>query len=103
MNKHPLDNAWKDWLKESLSRGCSTEEILGVLLNHDFEIDSIRENMGTHFPAGSGLLSDKEPAQIVDHAAIASTRITRPDQPFRAWKLMTDKVQLYTIDNFLND
>jgi prolyl 4-hydroxylase len=106
MNKRRLDDSWKGWLKENIERKCNPEELLGILLKNNFTQDSIEECMGDLFPADSPLLQDldgKSGLEDVDHKAISRARIARLDSGLNAQQLLSDKLQLYTIDNFMSD
>lgn len=52
MSNKPLDAAWKAWLKENMDRQCDPRELLAILLEQQFSIDSIRECMGPMLTAG---------------------------------------------------
>ncbi len=82
-----LDASWKGWLKENLDRQCDTKELRDILLSHGFAISSIKECMGSQFPA--------EEAPI-DYEALSNVRITHIAQ-----KVPTDKLQLYTLEHFM--
>ncbi len=105
MGKRRLDDSWKSWLKENIARKCDTEELLGILLKNEFTLASIEECMGEHFPSHSSFLVDGPEGKNQydsDHKAIAATRITRIDSGLNAQQLLSDKLQLYTIDDFMS-
>lgn len=83
-----LDASWKGWLKENLERQCNPKELRDILLSHGFALSSIKESMGNDFPA------EEMP---VDYVALSNVRITALAQ-----KVPTDKLQLYTLDNFMS-
>jgi prolyl 4-hydroxylase len=101
MSKKRLDAEWTAWLAENLARQCNPEELLAILLKHAFELESIRTAMGAHYPAHSrtALAAENRRPDPVDHAALAAVRITGPDGGARRFD--SDKLQLYTIDRFL--
>jgi prolyl 4-hydroxylase len=104
MSKKRLDESWKGWLRENLERQCNPEELLGILLKAEFSADSIRECMGDKFPVHSALLAGTEVGpQEIDYRTLANVRVTRPDTGLNALKLVTDKLQLYILDNFLSE
>lgn len=105
MGKRRLDDEWKSWLKENIDRECNTEELLGILLKNNFAVTSIKECMGEDFPAHSSFLQDlseDKPAEI-DHKAVSGPRITRLDSGLKAQQLLSDKLQLFTLDHFMSD
>lgn len=104
MAKKRLDESWKGWLKLNLDRQCDPQDLLGILLKADFSADSIRESMGDHFPGHPGIPADAaHDEQKPNHQALSQVRLTRPDTGIHARKLVTEKLQLYILDDFLND
>lgn len=102
--KRRLDDSWKAWLKENIERQCNPEELLGILLQNNFSPASIEECMGEHFPAHSSFLQEgTEQAGDLDYKAISRPRLTKPDNAPLVQQVLTDKLQLYTIDNFMSD
>jgi len=87
-----LDASWKAWLKENLKRGCSPRELLETLSKHGFSLSSIRQNMGDAFPSETPL-AGSEP--------IPPPRLVRK-APAKLRKIETDKLDLYTLDDFLS-
>ena len=103
MSKKRLDTSWTQWLGENLRRGCNPEELLGILLKNEFDVRSIREAMGSHFPEQSplALAAENREADPVDFQAVANPRLTRPESG--AVRFDTNKMQLYTLTRFLSD
>jgi prolyl 4-hydroxylase len=101
MSKKRLDESWKGWLKCNLDRQCNPEELLGILLKAEFSIDSIRECMGDKFPLHSDLLGDLK--EGIDYRALSAVRLTRPEAEVGARKIDTDRLQLYTLDDFMSE
>jgi prolyl 4-hydroxylase len=98
MKKPVLDDLWKRWLEENLERECDPNELVSILLQNRFSLDSIREAMGEKFPAGAELLDVAEP----DYQAISETRLTRHAADPKLQKVGTDKLQLYVLDDFMS-
>lgn len=98
-----LDDGWQGWLKENLGRGCNRVELLGILLDNAFSIDDIAHHMGAEFPADCerALRARGKPVNPVDHAAIAATRITRPESG--AERIPSANLQIYTLAGFLSE
>jgi prolyl 4-hydroxylase len=101
MSDKVLDASWRGWLDENLARGCNEEELLGRLLQNGFAIASIRDAMATRYPRHSplALAAEKREADPVDLATVTTPRITRPESG--AARFPSDKLQLYTLENFL--
>jgi prolyl 4-hydroxylase len=101
MGQRRLDDAWKEWLEDNLRRHCDPEQLLGILLSHRFTLDSIAQCMGDYFPAASELVDEAVRAKATepDYAAIAAPTLLRDQANLK--RESTDKVQLYTLDNFL--
>jgi prolyl 4-hydroxylase len=100
-----LDTEWNRWLQENLDRKCDPESLLSILMSNGFSIDSIRLHMGLLFPAGSPLLLDIESALLstdIDYSAIARCRLTRFDSGLAVQQVLTTKLQLYILDDFMN-
>lgn len=104
MTKRYLDDSWQGWLKENIDRRCNPEELLGILLKNNFALISIKAHMGQSFPANASILKDykEERSCDVDYKAIAEVRLTRLDSGLNALRLMSDKIQMYTIDSFMS-
>jgi prolyl 4-hydroxylase len=71
MSNKPLDAAWKAWLKENMDRRCDPRQLLAILLEQQFSIDSIRECMGPALTAGLPVVHGLTGRQL--------------DHPWRAW------------------
>lgn len=99
----PLDGTWPKWLRENLDRKCNPEQLLGILLRNGFSVPSIREHMGTLFPASSALLAEQAAEPLIDYLSISKARVTRPDSGLNAQRIMTDKLQLYTLEDFMSE
>ncbi|MEQ1831093.1 MAG: 2OG-Fe(II) oxygenase [Pirellula sp.] len=94
MSKRPLDASWTNWLTENLARNCPPQELLGILLDSEFTVESIRQAMGDRFPENSPLLGAE--ASRIDYRGIADVAIVGGKQ------FAADKLQLYTIQDFLS-
>jgi prolyl 4-hydroxylase len=101
MSSKRLDESWTAWLQENIGRGCNPEELLGILLKNAFEIGSIRDAMGTHYPRQSplALAAENRKADPIDIETIAAPRITCPESG--AVRFATDRLQLHTLNGFL--
>ena len=96
-----LDHSWKAWIKENIERGCDPQELAGILVKQGFSLDAIATAMGNHFPSGPEALrgSSDEP----DFRAISQPRLVRNKSGLKLQRVDTDKMQLYTLDDFLTD
>ncbi len=96
--KRKLDDPWKSWLEENLERRCDPTELVSILLQNHFSMDSIRESMGEAFPADAELLERAE----LDYRAISETALTRDVGNPKLRKIHTHKLQLYVLDDFVS-
>ncbi|MEX2131500.1 MAG: 2OG-Fe(II) oxygenase [Pseudohongiellaceae bacterium] len=108
MSGKKLKGDWLNWLQENLDRNCNPEELLDTLLKNDFDIQSIQRHMGQLFPKDSALLKQAgitaemlTASSDINYVAIANTRITWNDSGIHAQRVLTDKLQLYTVDDFM--
>jgi prolyl 4-hydroxylase len=88
--RRSLDDSWKNWLDENIGRGCNSQELLDILLQHEFTLDQIKTAMGPAFPT--------QP----DHRALCRVRLTDPGREPGAERFPSDKIQLYSIESFLS-
>lgn len=98
-----LDKEWEDWLVENLKIGCDPVELCSIMRESGFDAASLKRMMGDAYPgdAAQGTQSTQQSQQNpVDFAALAATMDVRADK-VGAKRFPNDKVQLYTIDNFL--
>jgi prolyl 4-hydroxylase len=110
MSGKKLEGEWLDWLQLNLDRGCNPGELLETLLKNDFEVASIQRHMGLLFPKDSALLKStdftvnpEDPAYLIDYTAIANTRLTWKDSGTHAQQVLTNKLQLYCIEEFMTE
>src|SRR4029078_877660 len=96
-----LDGTWPAWLQENLERRCNPEQLLEILLRNGFSVASIRAHMGGSFPGASPLLGEPD-RPAIDYQALARVRLTRPDSGLNVQQLVSDRLQLYTLDGFLS-
>jgi prolyl 4-hydroxylase len=103
MSRKRIDQAWTAWLAENRQRRCNPEELLAILLNNAFDIRSIRDAMGPHYPVHSplALAAENRAPDPVDYAAIAATALSCPASG--ATRFDTDKLQLYSLAGFMSD
>jgi prolyl 4-hydroxylase len=99
-----LDDSWKKWLAENLQRGCSPEELLAILLKHEFSLASVRECMGVCFPQSATPLGDSSASgqPEPDYPGIARPPLMRRGHP-KLRAIDTKKLQLYTLDDCLGE
>ena len=72
---------------------CSPQELLDILLVNGFTVESIRLAMGSKFPH----IANPD----LDFKKIANIALTLPDRQFTIQKILTDKLQLYVLEDFL--
>ncbi len=93
----PLDDSWANWLRVNLERECNPTDLLNTLLKNGFDPDSIRAHMGSDYP-----LQSFAPAAAVDYRALANVRLTRPDSGLNAQLVLSNKLQIYTLEDFMS-
>jgi prolyl 4-hydroxylase len=87
-----MNEQWKNWVKENLARGCSHDALRTILRDHHFSSEDIEAALN---PNEKRTAPSKK--MFVDHAALATIRITRHATPIE-----TDSIQLYKIDDFMS-
>src|SRR5262245_6851646 len=105
MPSRKLEDAWLLWLQENIDRKCDPEQLLSILSKNGFSPKSIQAHIEPLFPANFTLLKDaaqKLDSQI-DYAAISKVRLTRADCGLKVQQVFTPKLQLYSLDGFMND
>jgi prolyl 4-hydroxylase len=81
MARTVFDKEWKDWVRENVERGCSREELLGILVREGFEWEAARRELNP--------LGVQSPAAV---NPLALPNLTRVESP---------RVELYTAEGFL--
>lgn len=93
------DSSWTDWLRTNLERKCDRNELIEILKANGFDLATICRNMDALSPVTSPPV-----IALPDYAAIARTRITRPDSGLMSvQQVLSDKVQLYVLENFMTE
>ena len=104
MPSRKLEGAWLVWLQENIDRKCDPEQLLAILSKNGFSPKSIQAHMES---SSSNFTFLKDAAQKlesqIDYAAISKVRITRADCGLNVQQATTPKLQLYTLDGFMND
>ena len=105
--KQAFSNEWKDWLNENISKNQNKDELFKVLLMHGFSFDAIKEQM-KHEPSIplDELIDPLKNNNEFTASNIESSRIKRKKKPLvmlNAVKLPTDKLEIFYIDNFLDN
>ena len=102
MSGKELDESWRGWLKENIERGCGAYDLYDRLTKRGFSQESIRDAMGDYYPEAAGEQGNDK-SDIVDYESFASPRITRPDNGLNVMQFVSDKLQIFVLDDFLND
>jgi prolyl 4-hydroxylase len=106
MSGQQLDDIWVAWLQQNLARKCDPKQLLEILLKNGFSEQSVREHMGTLFPAGSPLfrhILQVDKVVVPDYKALSEIRITRKIPGLNAEQVLTPKLQLYMLDAFMSN
>ena len=107
--KTHFDADWKNWIKSNVSAGRDRDGIFKILLDEGYEYAAIKKEMNYEPSIPAQLLvnpfhAQKQAQQQTQQQANAGAKID-PRQLFipNAKKLDSDKIELYTLDNFLNE
>ena len=106
--KQTLSNEWKDWLNENISKNQNKDGLFKVLLMHGFSFDAIKAQMKYEPSVPLDELID--PLKIMGDTEtnnIESPQVKldkkKPLLKSNAVKLRTDKLEIFYIDNFLDN
>lgn len=91
--RRPLDAEWTRWLHTNVARGCSIEELKGILRREGFSERSIRDALAHSPPVGGAVATPYVPQGIPP-----SARLDLPN----AVRHGSGKAELYTVDDFLD-
>ena len=106
--KQTLSDEWKDWLNENISKNQNKDGLFKILLMHGFSFDAIKAQMKYEPSAPLDALID--PLKIIgdtDSNNIESAQVKlnekKPLLTSNAVRLKTDKLEIFYIDNFLDN
>lgn len=91
--------SWQEWTKHNLERGCEPIELHVILSKNGFSEAEIRAWMGAKYPERANV-GDVSRLAPVDHIRLTKVALTK-NKDKRITRIKTDKLQLYTIDQFL--
>jgi len=91
--RRPLDAEWTRWFHENVARGCSLEELKGILRREGFSERSIVAALESAPPVGGVL-----PLPAGSPAIPPAARLALPS----ALRHGVGKAELYTVDDFLD-
>ena len=91
--KTEWEGTWKNWIHSNIKRDCDKNEIFKILLNNNFDYNLIKKELNIDYE---------------DTYQIFYNKNNKHKNPYyisipNAIKIDTDKMQIYTLDNFLND
>ncbi len=99
--KQSLPTKWKDWLNENISKNQNKDGLFKILLMHGFSFDAIRECM--NYIPSMPIDELPDPLRIPDiespEVSVTRGKIFIPN----AKKIATDKLEIFYIDNFLDN
>jgi len=107
--KYEFDKSWKEWIHTNIHRGCEQEGIAKILLENDFDPQSILDEMKSQLSASEVFYANNEkiPTGLVESSSVDKSNDAQEMSalddvvlPF-AKRIETDKVHMYVIDDFL--
>ena len=106
-----MNEEWQSWTRTNLEAGCAPEEIFQRLINKGFDFTSIRKTMTSvlsedEFAAISGSVRDQDSGRnpSLDYQSLAKpSLVQREADNDRLSRVEDDRIQLYTLDDFLSD
>ena len=106
--KQTLSNEWKDWLNENISKNQNKDGLFKVLLMHGFSFDAVKAQMKYEPSVPLDELID--PLKIMcdtetNNVESPQVKLDKKKSLLRsnAVKLRTDKLEIFYIDNFLDN
>ena len=104
MQAKDIDQDWKAWVDHNLQRGCNAMQICIILLKNGFGLSDVEIMMGRYFPKMTSMEIAQQrsaAAEPMDYQKLSKIRITRVDSGEQVAKIVTDKAQIFALDNFL--
>jgi prolyl 4-hydroxylase len=92
MQKKPLNDEWRTWIRHNVARGCSREELFQILAKEGFDLVAIRSELG-FTPSTTAPTRKTAPVPNTAPKAELLPRLQRHGAP---------RVELYTADDFLD-
>ena len=89
MQRKPLNDEWRAWIRQNIARGCSTDELYRILVKEGFDFSAIRSELGLN---GSAAPRTAPLPNTAPKAALLPG-LQRHGEPL---------LELYTADNFLD-
>ena len=105
--KQILSNEWREWLNENIAQDQNKDGLFKVLLMHGFSFDAIKAEMNykPSIPLDElidPLSTNRNSATDRGESTANIVNLNKPLVMPNAEKLLSDKLELYYIDNFLN-
>ena len=82
---------WREWIRHNLQRGCSTNDIFKILLDHSFGYDFIVSELGDQLRFFSHSAVDRPARDGAGGSVLSGVKICGED------------VQLYLVEDFLSE
>ncbi|MDA9982124.1 hypothetical protein N9H39_05185 [Gammaproteobacteria bacterium] len=103
MRKTSLDDAYKIWIWQNVSRGCDNAKIFRALYHRGFDYFTIRDELSFEPPEGAEGIDKSEFELLPVEAPPPSLRQEQRIHFPHASRLDTPHLEIYTIDGFLNE
>ena len=92
-----LNKEWQEWLELNLRRGCAREDIISSLNGGGFDGEAVLK--AALAANGGGRVN----LHYVDYVGLSKVRITKLSAKDGVSKFDSDKIQLFSISDFLNE
>ena len=95
--ERPLTDDWRDWLRLNRDRGCDRAVLFRRAVDEGFDPMAIALELGV-----PEFVQPLAPAGVGFWQAMAQAPLTNPAHRPRAWRLDTDRAQIYDIPDLLS-
>lgn len=103
-----LEPSWQRWVEDRLERECDPQQLVGTLLKNGVPLSSIADSLGDRLTLGTATFEapdndvslPPDPIPGCDWAALMEPPLLRR-RPHTLVSVGGDKLQLYTLDDFM--
>ena len=100
-----IDDSWKEWIRLNRSRGCDIDGIFRILVDHGFDYDQVRDELGCEPTKPLDQIENPLAGENqTDDSFLDGT--TDPEGPRvvlgNALQVQTDEAEIFVVEDFLN-